>query len=158
MRTMPRLRLLHPTATNSSHFSPLRSRQHIALLTSLDATLMDCRARVANTRLTEKLNPLDATLTKNQGWGVSFPIWKGLHESAMRTRLLTQALSFHTLAHSFALAKNSTLFFSCASALFAQNHRGWGIPVTLTSHHNLLFPLVRPTMNTASHLARSRHA
>ncbi len=35
-------------------------------------------------------------------------------------------LSFHILAHSFALTKNSTLLFSSASALFAKNHPGWG--------------------------------
>src|SRR6266704_2106481 len=33
-------------------------------------------------------------------------------------------LSFHALAHSFALTKTSTLLFSIASALFAKNHRG----------------------------------
>jgi hypothetical protein len=36
-------------------------------------------------------------------------------------------LSFQTIAHSFALTKNSTLFFSIASALFAKNHPGWGV-------------------------------
>src|SRR5207249_1458085 len=53
-------------------------------------------------------------------------VLEDLRESAMRTRLLTQVLSFHTLAHSFAFIKNSTLLFSCASALFAQNHPGGG--------------------------------
>src|SRR2546430_2331765 len=84
---------------------------------------------VANTRLTEMLNPLDATLTKNQGWRVAFPILKDLHGPATRTHLLTQVLSFHTLAHSFALNKNSTPSFSNVSALFAQNHPGgWAFP------------------------------
>src|SRR6266849_5822659 len=36
------------------------------------------------------------------------------------------SLSFHTLAHSFACTKNSTLLFSSDSALFAQNNRGGG--------------------------------
>src|SRR6266568_4264614 len=35
-------------------------------------------------------------------------------------------LSFHILAHSFALTKKSTLLFSIASPLFAQKHRGVG--------------------------------
>jgi hypothetical protein len=35
---------------------------------------------------------------------------------------------FHILAHSFALTKNSTLLFSSASALFPENHPGWGYP------------------------------
>jgi len=29
LRTVPSLRALRPTATNSSHFSPSRSRQHV---------------------------------------------------------------------------------------------------------------------------------
>src|SRR5438552_3347930 len=37
-----------------------------------------------------------------------------------------QVLSFHTIAHSFALAKSSTLLFSIDSALLAQNHPGGG--------------------------------
>jgi hypothetical protein len=37
-------------------------------------------------------------------------------------------LSFHTLAHSFALTKKSTLLFSCSSALFCKNTRGGGMP------------------------------
>ena len=37
---------------------------------------------------------------------------------------------FHILAHSFALTKTSTLLFSITSALFAQNHRGWGVGCT----------------------------
>src|SRR6266700_1799177 len=36
------------------------------------------------------------------------------------------SLSFHTLAHSFALTKTSTLLFSMTSALFAKNHPGGG--------------------------------
>jgi hypothetical protein len=40
----------------------------------------------------------------------------------------TYLTSFHTLAHSFALNKNSTPLFSNVSALFAKNHPGWGYP------------------------------
>src|SRR5882762_1638547 len=40
----------------------------------------------------------------------------------------TYLLFFQTCAHSFALMKNSTLFFSIDSALFAKNHPGWGVP------------------------------
>src|SRR6266576_5946438 len=39
---------------------------------------------------------------------------------------ITYPLSFHILAHSFPIAKNSTLLFSGASALFAKNHPRWG--------------------------------
>src|SRR5712664_879142 len=40
----------------------------------------------------------------------------------------TYPLSFHILAHSFALSKSSTLLFSIVSALFAENHPGVGVP------------------------------
>src|SRR5258708_21178279 len=43
-------------------------------------------------------------------------------------RFLGQLLSFDTLPHSFALIKNSTLFFSSKSELFPKNTRGWGTP------------------------------
>src|SRR5712664_3402882 len=41
----------------------------------------------------------------------------------------TYPLSFHILAHSFALGQSSTLLFSIDSALFAENHPGWGYPL-----------------------------
>src|SRR6266702_2985437 len=51
-----------------------------------------------------------------------FPTW---NESLAACNRI-QVLSFHTLPHSFALVKNSTLFFSCSSTLFAQNTRRGG--------------------------------
>src|SRR5437879_12626793 len=84
---------------------------------------------VANTRLTEMLNPLDATLTKNEGWRVAFLILKDLHGAAKRTHLLIQVISFHTLEHTFALNKNSTTSFSIVCAIFAHNYHGlWAFP------------------------------
>ena len=62
------------TPSNSSHPRPLLSRQHLAPLSPLPATLTDHPASVANKRLTENLTPLDATLTKNTGVGVSIII------------------------------------------------------------------------------------
>jgi len=44
-------------------------------LSPLAATLMDLHASVANKRLTSWLSPLDATLTKNGGWGQSRAIF-----------------------------------------------------------------------------------
>src|SRR5216684_4309714 len=41
----------------------------------------------------------------------------------------TYPLSFRILAHSFALGQSSTLLFSIDSALFAENHPGWGYPL-----------------------------
>ena len=54
-----------------------------------------------------------------------FPFRNARH-SPLITRHFSQLLSFHTLAHSFALTKNSTSFLSIASALFPKNHPGWG--------------------------------
>src|SRR5947209_24808 len=51
--------------------SPLLSRQQIAPLTPLAATLIDFPASVANKRLTTGLSPLAATLTINIGEGVT---------------------------------------------------------------------------------------
>ena len=48
--------------------TPLRLLSTVAL-SPLAATLMDLPASVANKRLTFRLSPLDATLTKNQGVG-----------------------------------------------------------------------------------------
>jgi len=47
----------------------LLSRQHFVPVSSLAATLMESPASVANKRLTARLNPLPATLTKNRGVG-----------------------------------------------------------------------------------------
>src|SRR6266849_1556081 len=41
-------------------------------------------------------------------------------------RFFIYPLSFHSIPHSFALIKNTTLLFSSDSALFAQNNRGGG--------------------------------
>src|SRR5713226_8792925 len=56
------------TPPKSSHPMPLLSRQHVASISPLAATLMHLPASVANKRLTVWLNPLDATLTKNRGY------------------------------------------------------------------------------------------
>jgi hypothetical protein len=57
------------TSPRSSHPRPLLFRQQSAPLNPLAATLMNLPASVANKRLTPGLNPLDATLTRNTGWG-----------------------------------------------------------------------------------------
>ena len=53
------------------HPNPLLSRQQTAPANPLAATPTDHPASVANKRLTKNVTPLDATLTKNKGWGVS---------------------------------------------------------------------------------------
>src|SRR5580692_395753 len=58
--------LTHP---NSSHPRPLLSCRQSVPISPSAATLMDYAASIANKRLTEKLSPLNATLTKNWGGG-----------------------------------------------------------------------------------------
>ena len=111
----------------SSHPRSLLPGQHLRLISLLDATLMKLPVSVANKGLTVWLSLLDATLTKNTGVG-AVCLWK--FPVALTTGHYTQVLSFHILAHSFALAKISTLLFSSNSALFAENHPGWGYPST----------------------------
>src|SRR5580700_10283099 len=57
------------TPATSPYLSALLSRQHAAHVNPLTATHMNLSASVANKRLAAKLTPLDATLTKNRGWG-----------------------------------------------------------------------------------------
>jgi hypothetical protein len=57
--------------SNFSHPGDLLSCQHNAPVSPLAATPMNLPASVANKRLTENLTPLDSTLTKNRGEGVS---------------------------------------------------------------------------------------
>jgi len=63
--------LLVACSSNFVHPYPTRlpSCQHLAPVTPLNATLVSYPVSVDYKRLTEKLNPLDATLTKNTGWG-----------------------------------------------------------------------------------------
>src|SRR5260370_19465728 len=95
-------------------------------------------ASVANKRLTEELNPLDATLTKNIGEGPpTFP-QACLSQAAYSVSpfaLCPYPLSpfFSYSCALFALTKNSTLFFSIDSALFVQNTRGVGYPCRTSS-------------------------
>jgi hypothetical protein len=73
-----------------------------------------------------------------RGWRAEILVWSG-----PSTAFPSYPLSFQTIAHSFALTKNSTLFFSSASALFAKNHPGWGV---LMANQELtpMTPLLHP--------------
>src|SRR5580704_690318 len=59
------------TLLGSPHPNPLLCCQQSAPVNRLAATLMKLPVSVANKRLTEKLTPLPATLTKNRGPGVA---------------------------------------------------------------------------------------
>src|SRR5712664_3085246 len=67
------------------------------------------------------------TYKQHRGWGPILPNSElATRHLPLPTRHFTQVLSFHILAHSFALIKISTLLFSSDSELFAQNTQGWG--------------------------------
>ena len=57
------------TSSKSSHPCSLLSRQHLAPVSLLVATLMNLPASIANKKLTSNLNPLNAALTKIRGAG-----------------------------------------------------------------------------------------
>jgi hypothetical protein len=57
------------TPTKSSRLTQLLSCQHLVPISPLNATLVNRPASVDYKRLTAKLNPLDATLTKTRGGG-----------------------------------------------------------------------------------------
>src|SRR6266403_2128779 len=62
-------RVVLPTPSEPLHPTQLLSRQQSVSVSPLAATLMNLLASVANKRLTARLNPLAATLTKNRGVG-----------------------------------------------------------------------------------------
>jgi len=62
-------------------------------LSPLAATLMDLPASVANKRLTVRLSPLAATLTKNRGEGCYAPSWSYLLRSCMAAAQTTTSAS-----------------------------------------------------------------
>src|SRR5260370_8286663 len=68
------------------------------------------------------LTPVFATLPRSPG---GYPSNLGTHHSPATP----QVLSFHTLAHSFALPKITTSFFSTHSQLFSTNHPALGSPL-----------------------------
>src|SRR6266436_819863 len=65
--TRPARQAVLPTHSKSLGLTKLPPRQQFACVSPLAATLMDSLATVANKRLTARLTPLDATLTKNRG-------------------------------------------------------------------------------------------
>jgi len=84
----------HPNAiqspSKSCHPRPLPSRQHLAPLSPLPATLTDHPTSVENKRHTANLTPLDATLTKNRG---------GAPYLSLRSTKIIPALSFQPLTN-----------------------------------------------------------
>src|SRR5258708_4481541 len=98
------------------------------------------------------LSPLFLTLTQIPG-GYSSHFGTRQSAAVMRTRRITQVLSFHILAHSFALfCKNSTLFFSIVSALFTKKHPEGGTSFPLLSRLAFLGSGVASPLRSLHHL------
>src|SRR5713226_3234341 len=99
---------------------PLGRKIHCPLptiaLSPLAATLMDPPASVANKRLTAQLSPLDATLTKNRGWGY-VPVCERSEHYALEP-LLLNSFVFRFLRTLFPDGALLSILFSMASALF----------------------------------------
>ena len=97
----------------------IRSPQPTIALSPLAATLMDFLASVANKRLTARLSPLDATLTKyTGGWSLNLP--------TLSTRAPTYSLCFQTVAHSLARRKTQLFSFQSIPHSLSENTRGGG--------------------------------
>src|SRR6266436_9668982 len=129
---LPRASMGHAillTPSESSGLNWLLSYTLSTPVTPLDSTLTEFSVSVANKRLTESLNPLNATLTKNMGGGGAAS-HSGTRPSPFVTRHCTQVLSFHTVTNSFATTEISTLLFSNNSKFFCQNTRGGVLPST----------------------------
>src|SRR5258708_31879998 len=78
------------------------------------------------------LSPLFLTLTQTPGvWGYSSHFGTRQSAAVMRTRRITQVLSFHILAHSFALfcilKEPNSLLFNRFRTLCPKTPGGWGV-------------------------------
>jgi hypothetical protein len=81
------------------------------------------------------LTPIESHLSEKQGRGSLGPLMDSTRSAAPPAY---QLLSFHTIAHSFALAKSLSSVISSRSALFTQNTRG-GYPLECGGSTPLFF-------------------
>ena len=132
----PRNALL-PSSHRSRYplFQYLQHSRHVAFL------------RLASTLFGVRAGGTDDKIVKRIGW----PITRGMRISFLHG------------------ANINSIVFNRFRTLCAKHPGGWrcfpraprfaeAVPTALTGHDNLLFPAARPTINTASHPARSRHA
>ncbi len=94
--------------------APLGSAGNKGLITPLESALTE----------NSPVTPVESALTKRGGVG-SFPSLQHSDIPICLPFIPFIFIRFHTLLHSFARTKNSTLLFSCSSTLFNQNIRGW---------------------------------
>src|SRR5713226_158214 len=142
------------TPPKSFHLKLLFPRQHFASISPLAATLMDLLASVANKRLTAELNPLDATLTKNEGWGYSSQFGKVCALTATRTRISFKfflftllrtllhgekyyPLSYQVLLHSLRKTTGGGVPFQLSSRLASSGNEGQPDPSRSLPHYFL---------------------
>jgi hypothetical protein len=132
------------------------------LVIPLSATFTNSSASVASKRLTPKLTPLDATLTKNTGGEGESPGRRRLFLVTRHSSLATSSRRansfpfnlFHTLLRFFALSKNPTPFLSCESTLLPKNTQGGG---TLPSSSLPLSFFALPAVNCQLSAVSSIH-
>src|ERR1700687_4045712 len=80
-------------------------------LSLLAATLMDLPASVPNKRLTAWLNPLDATLTKNRGWGQSGAIFRPTDQLSTQPSSSPKSLPYNPFADPHPLSLYPAIFY-----------------------------------------------
>jgi hypothetical protein len=131
-KPIPARQVVLLTAPKSSHPKPLPSRQPFVPINPLAATLMDVPASVANKRLTFWPNPLDATLTKNKGRGLSASGSLQLPSLLATTLKFFPFIFLRTLLHS---RKSQLFYFQALPHSLPKITRGGGTPrlVFLTS-------------------------
>ncbi len=110
----------------------------------VDPTLTNCDAR----------NPFRMRFYENCRVSLA-PLNIPTLKPAACQRFSAYLFSFHTLAHSFAVRKGSTPFFSGDSALFAKNHPGWGDAID--SSHGFKMNLARASSCPAGDTSRRFH-
>src|SRR6266850_6838825 len=109
----------------SSHPTQLLPRQYFAPVSPLAATLMDLPASVANKRLTARLSPLAATLTKNRGEGAQpCASDKDAHPASANGGGAEGSFSGLTLLHSSAPRVFHNSFTAKQFRTLSQNCRG----------------------------------
>ena len=139
MRARPVVLLTPP---RSPHPRPLPSRQHFIPVSPLAATLMDSPASVANKRLTARLNPLDATLTKNRGVGVPpCASDKDVHPESANGERAEGFFSDLTLLHSSAPRVFHNSFAAKQFRTLSQNCGGVTLQLPLFAGHDAERPL-----------------
>src|SRR5437660_9455957 len=121
LRTVPALRALRPTVTNSAYFSPLLSGRQFTPLTSLAATLMDCPRKCCKHKTYGTAKSFRCNTYKKPGLEGSLP---NLERLARIGHEDSPSYSSSFFSHSCALfctrQKLNSLLFMCFRTLCAK--------------------------------------